>query len=144
MTSNRFLRTATALVTLSLLTGCVDRDQADQQLATACAAGVNALLDDGDKLGAVKTATFTFETQEAQQMRHVTLTAGLEGDEDNTSQYDCVFEEDFGLMNTAYAASLYRITAGDKTVGKKDGVIEGDMQDFIKLQDTTGRVLHQK
>jgi hypothetical protein len=144
MTGPRTLRIATVLVSLSLLTACVDRDQADKLLATACAAGVNALLGDDQKLGAVKTSTFTFENLEAQKMRHVTLTAGLEGDEDNTSPYDCIFQEDFGLMNNAYAASLYRITAGDRIVGKKDGAIEGDLQDFMKLQDTVGRVLHQK
>ncbi len=143
MTGTTTLRIVTALLSLSLLAACVDRSQADRMLAKGCAAGVNALAEsDGQQLADIKNSAFTFVTNDGEQMRHVTLSAGTKDYPDTVASYECTFQEDFGIMNTSYAASLYQVKAGDKTVGKSGGQISGDMQDFIKLEDAVKGALH--
>ncbi len=132
-----------AALALVSLTGCIDRTQADAKLARGCEAGVNTMLEKGDRIGKVVKTEFTPAT-EGPGMRHVTLTATIKDDWSEEEQtYECVFEEDFGFMNTNYAASIYQIKAGDKTVGKSGNEIMGDAEDFIKLNDAIRQAMYR-
>jgi hypothetical protein len=112
-------------------------------LVKACTAVAKTMLDQDQTLAPLQSTTLTTDFVDTYQMRRVALKFGTADDPDDAVHYECLFEETFGFLNTSYTASLYRITNGEKTIGKKGGEIEGDLQDFIKLQDTTGAILHQ-
>ncbi len=127
---------------LPLLTGCIDRAQADAKLAKGCEAGVNTMLENGDQIGKVVKTEFTPAT-EGQGMRHVALTATIKDDWSEQEQtYECVFEEDFGPMNMTHTAAIYQVKVGDKVIGKSGNEIMGDAQDFLKLNEAIRQAMY--
>ena len=125
-----------AFLLIAPLAACVDRADADAQLRNGCIAGVNVLLDkNGDSIGKVVKADFS-PSPEGTDMRHVALTATLKDDWSETeNEYSCIFQESFGFMNASYAASIYQVRTPDATIGKVGGTIEGDAEDFMRLND---------
>lgn len=125
------------------LSACVSREQADEKLARACAAGVSAILPEGQEIGPIGERKFT-PAADGPNMRHVALTVKMDDGwiEDNTT-YECVFDENFGFMKASYAASLHNLKAGDQIFGKSGDQISGDAQDFIKLTDAVRKALYE-
>lgn len=125
------------------LTACVSREQADEKLAKGCAAGVAALLPEGQEMGPIGEKHFT-PGVEGPNMRHVALTVKMNDGwiEENTT-YECVFEENFGFLKTTYTASLYNLQFGDNIYGKSGGQIVGDVQDFVKLTDAIRKAMYE-
>jgi hypothetical protein len=126
-----------------LLGGCVNRTQADSRLAKACAAGVNALLPDGQTLGDIEDKKFT-DSPEGINYRHVTIKVKqmdgwLEGD----GTYECVFEEQFGFFASSHTASIYQLKIGDRTYGKAGNEILGSTEDMLKLTDAIRKSLYE-
>ena len=131
----KYFSLTVCLLSLLLLTGCVSRQQADAMLERGCAAGVNALMKDGRKIGKVLDTGFQV-SPEGQGFRHVDLTVTLADDWlESKNHYDCVFEESFGFLNMNYTASIYQIRIGSDVYGKAGGQILGTAEDFIKLTD---------
>ena len=124
-----------ACLALPLLTACVTREQADAKLANGCRAGVETLLEEGQSIDKIKPA---FDSPEPGQ-RHVALTAWLKDNPDTAQTYDCVFEETFGPMNSSHNAMISRIQVGDKILGKSGDQIEGDAEEFIKLDNAVAK-----
>ena len=134
-----FLLTACALS----LSGCVDRTQADAQLAKGCAAGAAALLPDGSTLGKVTNTTFS-PSPEGANMRHVSLTAvTMDGFLEQENNYECIFEESFGFLNSSHTASIYQVRVNGEIYGKSGGKIQGSFEDFVKLTDAIRKAMYQ-
>jgi len=125
-----------------LLSGCVSREQADAKLAKGCAAGVNALLPEGRKIERTIDTQFS-PSPEGSDMRHVKLKA-IENDGwlEVESEFECVFEESFGFLNTNYTASIYQVRTGERVVGKSGNEILGDADDFMKLTDAIREAMY--
>lgn len=125
------------------LSGCVDRKQADDKLAKACAAGVGAILPEGTTLGKVVSNEFQpgAEVPSARlvKMKAVEMDGWLEVEKD----YQCVFEEKFGLFNMNHTASIYQIRTPDQVIGKSGAEILGDAQVFIKLTEAVRKALYE-
>ncbi len=127
---------------LLALSGCVDRAQADKKLASACEAGVKALLPRDEKIDRIADSTFK-DSPTGPNHRHVTIAAIMDSDwlEDEVA-YECVFEESFGFLNMHYTASIYQVHLQDRVVGKAGNKILGDADDFLKLTDAIREALY--
>lgn len=136
-------RVMTLLLCAAALTGCVSREQADAKLAKACEAGVMALLPEGQDIGKVAGSTFTASV-EGQGMRHVALKfEHQDGWIEESTVYECTFEESFGPMKNNFTASLYNLKMGEQSYGKFGNEILGDAQDFMKLTDAIRKALYE-
>ena len=125
------------------LGGCVSREQADEKLAKGCAAGIAALLPEGETLGNITDKKFTI-SPDGPNMRHVDLTIKRQdGWLEEDTAYGCTFEESFGFMNQNYTASLYQLRMGDQVYGKAGNEILGDAQVFIKLTDAIRAAMYE-
>ena len=144
MTSRFHIGTALLLSTALLLTGCVNREQADAKLSRACAAAVGALLPEGAKIDSVKEFKAS-ASPEGQGYRHLDITAVyLDGWIEQENQYQCIFEEGFGFLNMGYTAAIYQVNTGERIVGKSGNEIMGDAQDFLKLNDAVRGALYEE
>lgn len=124
------------------LTGCVNREQADAALAKGCAAGVRALLPEGYALGEIRNRHFS-PSPEAIGARHVRLTAiEMDGYLEDEVTYDCIFEENFGFMNSGHVASIYQIRIHDRVIGKSGNQIQGDFNEFLQLTDAIRKAMY--
>jgi hypothetical protein len=142
MMSRKIQFLITILCALSL-TGCVSREQADEKLAKGCAAGISALLPEGETLGNITAKKFT-ASPDGPNMRHVDLTVKREdGWIEEDVAYECTFEESFGFMSKNFTASLYQLRIGDQVYGKAGNQILGDAQDFIKLTDAIRAAMYE-
>jgi hypothetical protein len=133
----------TGILCVLTLSGCVDRKQADDKLAKACAAGVKAILPEGTTLGKVVSNEFQPATEipsaRLVKMKAVEMDGWLEVEKD----YQCVFEESFSFMNTGHTASIYQIRTPDQIIGKSGAEIVGDAQVFLKLTDAVREALYE-
>ena len=99
-------RITLALIGVLALSGCVSREQADAKLAKACEAAVNVFLGEGQRIDKIKDASFT-ASPIGPDMRHVTIhTIMMDGWLEAENDYECVFEEGFGFLNSGYTASI--------------------------------------
>jgi hypothetical protein len=126
---------AISLIATLALTGCVTRQQADEKLARGCKAGAQTMLEDGQL---IEKITATYDTPEP-GLRHINITAFLKDDPENSYTYECVFEETFGPFNASHDAMLQRIQVGDKVLGKTGDNVEGDAEEFIKLDTAVNK-----
>src|SRR3982751_473162 len=101
-----------------LLAGCVSRDEADMKLAHACRAGVQTLLPENLKIDRI-VGREASKSPEGADMRYIKIkTVTVDGMLEEDKEYECIFEEQFGLMNMDYTASVYQVRTGDATYGK--------------------------
>ena len=111
-------RITLALLCVLALTGCVNREQADAKLAKACEAAVNVFLGEGQRIDKIKDASFT-ASPIGPDMRHVTIhTIMMDGWIEAENDYECVFQEGFGFLNSGYTASIYQVKVGEDVYGK--------------------------
>lgn len=134
----------TALLCTIMLSGCMSREQADAKLSNACAAAVSVFLDDTQRIDEVKSATFS-GSPVGPDFRHVTIhTVQLEGWLEGEYDYDCVFQEGFGFLNSGYTASIYQVTVNGETVGKAGAKILGSPEDHMKLNEAVRKALYEE
>lgn len=139
----RFFRFLLLGVCALSLSACVNRQQADDLLVKGCMAGVGALLPEGEKVGQVKDKSFS-PSPEGPNLRYVKITTSpMDGWMEESSTYECTFEETFGFMNTNYVASIYQIRLGDQIYGKSGNEIQGSFDDFIKLTDAIRKAMYE-
>lgn len=140
---SRVLSLTLLLTGTVLLTGCVNREQADAKLANACKAAVNVFLPDGQKVNKVESTTAT-PSPEGQDFRHVTIhTIMVDGWLEEKRDYECVFQEGFGFLNSNYTASIEKVTVDGETYGRAGNEILGDTQDMIKLTNAVRDALYK-
>ena len=131
-----------ALLALLTATGCgPNREDADRQLQRACTAALKAVYGSNDTLE-VKEAAFTAEqSTEDTPLRVVTINAfythngGIVEEKD----YMCAFEEQFGIWG--YDARFYRLDRDGAKYGNFDGVVHGDLQDMIRINQAVTAML---
>lgn len=127
------------------LTACVNQDQADEKMAKGCEAAVNALIkDDGKEISQIKVKRYANEQAEGGLHRRITL-LGVEKDGwlELDKSYSCLFAQDWGLFKSSHEAMLVQVQIDDQLYGKKDGVIQGTLEDFMKLTDTVQKAMGQ-
>lgn len=128
-----YLSVAAAL----LLSGCVSQDQADQKMERGCRAGIESLIAPAT-LDQVKSINYSFENNIEGQHRRVTIEAVTkDGWLELDKTYSCLFAQQWGIFKSSHAAVLVQVRLDEgKVIGKQDGLIIGEMSDFIKLSDT--------
>lgn len=132
-----------ALACVIALTGCVNREQADAKLGKGCAAAVNVLLEDGQRIDEVKSSSAT-ASPVGPDFRHVTIhTVMMDGWLETEYDYECTFQEGFGFLNSGYTASLYEVQVGDKVVGKAGDKILGSAEDHLKVIEAVRQALYE-
>lgn len=134
-----------ALVTLSTLalTGCVTEQQADEKMAKGCEAGVVSLIAPKE-ISQVKTKNYSTEIVEDSPHRRVTLgVVEKDGWLELDKEYSCLFAQDWGLFKSSHKALLVQVQIDDSTYGKVDGIINGSMEDFMKLTDAVDQAMGQ-
>ena len=132
------------ILALSVLTlsGCVSREQADAKLAKACQAAVNVFLPEGQHIEKISGADFT-ASPEGPDFRHVTIhTIMMDGWLETEYDYECVFQEGFGFMNSGFTASIHQVIVDGEVYGKAGNEILGDAQDHIKLNEAVRKSLY--
>ena len=125
------------------LTACVTQEQADVKMAKGCQAGVNSLLkDQGKELSEIKVQRYADEQAEGGLHRRITL-EGTEKDGwlELDKRYSCLFAEEWGFFKSSHTALLVQITVDDVLYGKKDGVIQGSLEDFMKLSNSVAAAM---
>lgn len=136
------LLTLSLLASVALLTGCIDRDTADNRLAKACAAAVEAFLPTGEKIDSVNNKTFGGYDAVGQGYRQVKLdisiTDGFHGYDEATT---CVFLEEFGIGRMSHDASIYKFEFNGETYGQDGYEIQGSLQDMTKLTNAIDAAL---
>lgn len=134
---------AALCISLFTLSGCVSREQADEKLSKACAAGVNVFLPEGQVIDAIKNSEST-PSPIGTNFRHIKLTATVKNDWlEQDHIYDCDFQESFGFLGMSYTASIERLDAEGKIIGRAGKEILGDAQDFIKLTEAIRKALYE-
>lgn len=131
-------------VSALVLSGCVTREQADERIAKGCAAGVELFLAEGFKIKEIKEKLYNDSAEFGKGYRKVILKA-VESDGwlDVDKQYECVFAEDFGLLNTGHRATIYQLKVNDQVYGNENGQIKGDFKDHLKLTETVEQAMNR-
>lgn len=132
-----------ALVALLPLTACIDRGKADEKLARACAAGVEAFLPEGSKIKEIRERIFGESDEGGSGARYVTLKLSeTDGWADTDKEYRCIFQEDFGFLGMGYTAMLYQLRMDDKIYGKDGDKILGTYEEQLKLNEVVDKALN--
>ena len=131
-------------VSVLLLGACVSREQADAKLAKGCEAGISVLLPEDQAIDKIVGSEYTPATEGA-GFRHVTIIATLENDWlEEEYEYQCVFDENFGLFNSSHTAAIMKLDTGDGRVfGQAGARILGDAQDWIKITDAVRKAMYE-
>ena len=126
-----------ALVTASTLTlsACVTQEQADEKMITGCKAAVSAMIEPRT------VKTFTANSGEDEKTmgsvyRRIKLTY-IENDDfaEMPHEGSCLYSQQWGMFKSSHAAMLEQVVYNDQLIGKKDGNIQGDMNQFMKLNE---------
>jgi hypothetical protein len=118
------------------LTGCVSQEQADAKMKKGCQSAIGAMIAP-TTIKDVKSSTAAPEKMLSSTYRRVTLKYIEEGDFSETEvEGSCLFSEQWGMMKSTHAAMLEQVVFNGNMIGKdKDGNIQGDMNDFMKLNE---------
>lgn len=128
-----------ALLTLAAstlaLTGCVSQEQADVKMKKGCEAAIAAMIDP-QTIKEVKSTSAEDEKTMGSVYRRVRLSY-VENDDFSETVHNgsCLFSQQWGAFKSTHAALLEQVEYNDTFIGKRDGVIEGDMNDFLKLTE---------
>lgn len=127
-----------SFLTLLTVTGCSSREEADRKLAKGCEAGARSLME-GERydrqIAKVKKTTFGGDAQGRSVRLEVTTKTKADGRESDDVVF-CVFQEEYNAGFIGWSAMLDRLTIGEDVYGRENGAIKGDLQDFLKLNDT--------
>lgn len=132
------------ILSILVLTGCVTREQADARIARGCAAGVELFLDEGFKIKEIKDTFFKDSKDLGKGYRNVIIKA-IESDEwlDVDKQYECIFAESFGFLNSSHVATIYQVKVNGQTYGKEGDKILGSFQDHLKLTEVVEQAMNR-
>lgn len=113
----------------------MSRDQKDAKLKKGCEAAISITLEDGYSVKKIKRTTFAPSQEFGSGYRHVTIFAQIsDGWLDLDKEYHCTFAETPGGLS--YHAELHQMKFDDTYYGIKDGVIQGDANTLIHLENT--------
>lgn len=133
----RLTLTAMILASTILLTGCIDRDEANAILQKGCEAAATTMTAEPFKISEFKNPAFE-EVSYGQDtgLRQVTLTAvETDGWLTRQKEYKCVFTEFLGFFNMRHSADLYRIELGNTAYGKGDGA-DAEIDKWLEIRNS--------
>lgn len=135
--------TLAILACVLVLTGCVQRGQADERLARGCAAAAEMFLDDGFRIKEITNKTFRDDPDLGKGYRQVTLSA-VETDSwlDVDKEYRCIFVEEFGFLNSTHTATIYQVKVNGETYGREGDQILGSFEDQLRLTETVEQAMN--
>ncbi|MEM8832957.1 MAG: hypothetical protein AAGB32_00300 [Pseudomonadota bacterium] len=139
------MRRILPLFAVFLLVGCITQAQADQKLADGCQSGIKGLLESsGKNIKEVKTIRYANEENNDGMHRRITIEAvEQDGWLELEKEYSCLFMQEWGLFKSYHRAALAQIILDEELIGKKDGVIHGDVQTYLKLVESIDQRMHQ-
>ena len=125
------------------LTACVSQESADEKMSKGCAGAVNAMLAPRT-IKEVKGFTAEIDTSEGSVHRRIKLTY-VENDDfaESEKTAECMFSQQWGMFKSTHAALLEQLVVNDQILGKKNGIIQGSMDDFIKLTNGASTAMGQ-
>lgn len=140
----KYITLAVALLSTAAITACVSQEQADAKMIEGCKAAITAMIEP-TTVHEFKTASGESEKTMGSVYRRIKLTYVEEGDfAESIYEGSCLFSEQWGLMKSSHAALLEQVAYKDEIVGKKDGEIHGDMNDFLKLTEKVDTAMGQQ
>lgn len=118
------------------LSGCVTQEQADAKMTNGCQAAISAMIAP-TQIKKVTSSSAAPEKMLASTYRRITVKYVEDGDFSETEvEGTCLFSEQWGMMKSTHAAMLEQVVYNGTMIGKNaEGNIEGDMNDFMKLNE---------
>lgn len=125
------------------LSACVSQQQADEKMFKGCEAAVGAMIAP-TTIKAVQSKAGSDEKTMGSIYRRIKITYIEEGDfAEMPKEGSCLFSQQWGMFKSTHAALLEQVVYNDQLIGKKDGVIEGDMNAFLKLNEHVDTAMGQ-
>ena len=125
------------------LSGCVSQEQADAKMFKGCEAAVRTMIAPKE-IKDVKSTTAAAEKTMGSTYRRVTVKYTEAGDfAESEKTGTCLFSEQWGLFKSTHTSMLEQVTYNDQLLGKKDGTIHGDMNSFMKLNESVDAAMGQ-
>lgn len=125
------------------LSGCVSQEQADAKMVTGCQAAVATMIAP-TQIKEVKASTAVPEKTMGSVYRRVTLKYTEAGDfAEREREGTCLFSEQWGFLKSTHASMLEQVRYNDQLIGKVNGNIEGDMNQFMKLNESVDAAMGQ-
>jgi hypothetical protein len=125
------------------LSGCVSQEQADAKMFVGCEAAVKAMIAPTE-IKEVKSKTAVPEKAMGSVYRRVTLKYTQAGDfAESEKEGSCLFSEQWGMFKSNHTSMLEQVVYNGTLLGKKDGNIEGDMNQFLKLNESVDAAMSQ-
>lgn len=136
-----------ALLTIAVstiaLSGCVNQEQADAKMAKGCEAALMEKMG-ADNIKDVKPMGGEAQVTVDGEYRKINLTYVETGSFDETPlPAFCLFNEQWGMGKSSHTAILDQLSVNGDVSGKQGGVVQGDLQDFLKLTDAAARGMGQ-
>jgi hypothetical protein len=135
----KFVVLLAGLSTLALC-ACVSQQQADEKMIIGCKAAVGTMIGPERTIKEVKTSAAEDEKTMGSVYRRIKISySETEDFAAMEKQGSCLFSQQWGM----FKSSLEQVVYNDKLIGKKDGNIEGDMNDFMKLNEKVDAAMAQ-
>ena len=130
-------------ISVLALTGCVSQEQADIKMAEGCKGAVGAMIAPRT-IKQMTTHTAEEDTSEGSIHRRLKITY-IENDDfaDTPKNAECLFSQQWGMFKSTHAALLEQLIVEENLIGKKNGVIQGSMDEFIKLTNGASTAMGQ-
>lgn len=134
------------LSALSALTlgACVSQEQADAKMAKGCESAIGAMITPRT-IKEVKSFKADNEGMLGVTYRRIAVTYVENDDFANSEKTgSCLFSEQWTAMKGSHAALLEQLTVNGRIIGKRNGVIQGSMDDFLKLTEGADTAMGQR
>lgn len=130
-------------VSVLALTGCVNQEQADAKMFKGCESAIATMIAPAE-IKEVKSKNAAAEKTMGSVYRRTTLTYTEVGDfAEIVKEGSCLFSEQWGMFKGTHASMLEQVVYNEELLGKKDGIIQGDMNAFLKLNETVDAAMGQ-
>ena len=134
---------ALASVSVLSLTACVNQEQADAKMITGCESAIATMIEPTT----VKNYTASSAEDEKTMgsvYRRIKISY-IENDDfaEMTKEGSCLYSQQWGMFKGSHTALLEQVVYNDTLIGKKDGIIEGDMNQFLKLNEKVDAAMSQ-
>lgn len=134
---------ALAGVSVLVVAGCVKQPDADKKMAEGCKGAIGAMIAP-KTVKELKSFTAGDDTSEGSIHRRLKIVY-IENDDfaDIEKNGECLFSQQWGFLNSTHAALLEQVVYEGKVLGKQNGVIQGSMEEFIKLTNGASTAMGQ-
>lgn len=139
----KYFIVAVMLLSSLMMASCKpSRDEADKKLALACINSIKALSDTTDFIEIQKTEFKSEKGNNDVSLRTVLLNAHFvhDGGVIVEKNYTCSYREQWNMIS--YMPEFYSLEKDGLQYGNFDGRLLGEMNDLIKINQETERVLY--